>query len=135
MTSIPFATIVLYRHFIQTIMFRNVITSNARVCTVSYTRSIHATSAASTVGGKVSEMADKVNKKVGQGLASAIETGEKAAGKTKETLGSTTASAKQKKEDAKHTTQKTKEQAKQKVEQAAAGARETKDDVKGRMSK
>lgn len=29
----------------------------------------------------------KVNKKVGQGLASAIETGEKAAGKTKETLG------------------------------------------------
>jgi hypothetical protein len=29
----------------------------------------------------------KVNKKVGQGLASAIETGEKAAGKTKEAVG------------------------------------------------
>ncbi|KAG1810046.1 uncharacterized protein HD556DRAFT_22997 [Suillus plorans] len=135
-------------------MFRNAITSNARICTASYTRSIHATPAASTVTEKVSEMADKVNKKVGQGLASAIETGEKAAGKTKETLGSTTASAKQKTEDAKQTTQETTEQAKQKVNQvnypwranrlscqllisvqAAAGARETKDDVKGRMSK
>lgn len=98
-------------------MFRNAITSNARICTVSYTRSIHATPAASTVTGKVSEMADKVNKKVGQGLASAIETGEKAAGKTKETLGSTTASAKQKTEDAKQTTQETTEQVKQKVNQ------------------
>lgn len=85
-------------------MFRNVITSNARVCTASYSRSIHATPTASTVTEKVSEMADKVritarpsllkliffqkvNKKVGQGLASAIETGEKAAGKTKEAVG------------------------------------------------
>ncbi|KAG1769594.1 hypothetical protein EDD22DRAFT_868379, partial [Suillus occidentalis] len=117
------------------IMFRNVLTSNARVCTVSYSRSIHATPAASTVTGKVSEMADKVNKKVGQGLASAIETGEKAAGKTKETLGSTTASAKQKTEGAKKTAHKTTEEAKQKVNQAAAGARETKDDAKDRMSK
>ncbi|KAG2370267.1 hypothetical protein BDR07DRAFT_1476264 [Suillus spraguei] len=109
-------------------MFRNVITSNARVCTVSYTRTIHATPAASTVPGKVSEMADKVNKKVGRGLASAIETGEKAAGKTKETLGSKMASAKQ-------TTQKPAQQARQKVEQAGTGARETKDDVKDKMSK
>ncbi|KAG1825538.1 uncharacterized protein BJ212DRAFT_1259490 [Suillus subaureus] len=68
-------------------MFRNIIASNTRVCTVSYTRSIHATPAAGTVAEKASEVADKVNKKVGQGLASAIETGEKAAGKTKETLG------------------------------------------------
>ncbi|KAG1757978.1 hypothetical protein EDB19DRAFT_78732 [Suillus lakei] len=116
-------------------MFRKIITSNARVCTVSYTRSIHATPAASTVAEKASAMADKVNKKVGQGLASAIETGEKAAEKTKETLGATTASAKQKTEDAKQTTKKTTEQGKQKVDQAAAGARETKDDMKGRMSK
>ncbi|KAG2345319.1 hypothetical protein BDR05DRAFT_880646 [Suillus weaverae] len=114
-------------------MFRNVITSNARVCTASYTRSIHATPAASTVTEKVSEMANKVNKKVGQGLASAIETGEKAAGKTKEALGksmfngaesvyndpvgSTRGSAEQKTEDAKQTTSKLTEQAKKKVNQ------------------
>jgi hypothetical protein len=78
----------------------------------------------------------KVNKKVGQGLASAIETGEKAAGKTKETLGkqkfngaefiyngpalgSTTASAKQKTADAKQTAQKSTEEAKQKVNQVS----------------
>ncbi|KAG1777374.1 hypothetical protein EV702DRAFT_1268400 [Suillus placidus] len=113
-------------------MFRNVITSNARVCTVSYTRSIHATPAASTVTEKVSEMANKVyitahlfvlvNKKVGQGLASVIETGEKAAGKTKKALGSTTASAEQKTEDAKQTTSKLTEQAKKKVNQSFASA-------------
>ncbi|KAG0699733.1 hypothetical protein DFH29DRAFT_935589 [Suillus ampliporus] len=132
-------------------MFRNVITSNARVCTVSYTRSIHATPAAGTVTEKVSEMADKVNKKVGRGLASAIETGERAAGKTKETLGksmsngvesvydglvgTTTTSAREKAEGARQTTQEKTEQAKQKVDQAAAGAREVKDEMKSRMSK
>lgn len=69
-------------------------------------RRIHATPlAAMSVKEKMSQVADKVwfvqrinesvynldfeqvNKKVGEGLASAIETGEKATEKTKETLG------------------------------------------------
>jgi len=41
-------------------MFRKAVTSNARVFTVSHTRSVHATPAASTVTEKVSEMAEKV---------------------------------------------------------------------------
>ncbi|OAX43632.1 hypothetical protein K503DRAFT_765719 [Rhizopogon vinicolor AM-OR11-026] len=120
-------------------MFRKAITPNARIFSASYTRSIHVTPAAGTVTEKVSEMAEKVNKKVGRGLASAIETGEKAAEKTKGTLGTTSASAGQKSEEktkqAKRFTQETAEQAKQKGNQAAASARETKDDVKSRMSK
>ncbi|KIJ68789.1 hypothetical protein HYDPIDRAFT_37223 [Hydnomerulius pinastri MD-312] len=107
-----------------------------------YTRHIHVTSVASkSVTGKVSEVADKLNKKVGQGLASAIETGEKATEKTKETLGSSTETAKQKAEHAKQaahetgehakqTAQQTGEQAKQKVNEAGSKARETKEDVK-----
>lgn len=40
-----------------------------------------------TVTEKVGEMAQNLNKKVGQGLASAIETGEKATEKTKDVMG------------------------------------------------
>ncbi|KAF8973681.1 hypothetical protein BDZ97DRAFT_1912155 [Flammula alnicola] len=63
-----------------------------------------------TVTEKVSEVADKVNKSVGKGLASAIDKGEKATHATKDTLGSTT------------------EEMKQKGNQATAGAREAKED-------
>ncbi|KAF8467463.1 hypothetical protein DFH94DRAFT_295845 [Russula ochroleuca] len=42
---------------------------------------------------KAAEVADKVNKSVGRGLASAIETGEQVTEKTKETLGATKDSA------------------------------------------
>ncbi|GJJ13936.1 hypothetical protein Clacol_008193 [Clathrus columnatus] len=49
-----------------------------------------------TVTEKVSEVAQNLNKKVGQGLASAIETGEKATEKTKEVMGDTSKEAKEK---------------------------------------
>ncbi|KAI0273178.1 hypothetical protein BGY98DRAFT_1099486 [Russula aff. rugulosa BPL654] len=42
-----------------------------------------------TTTEKAAEVADKVNKSVGQGLASAIETGEQVTEKTRETLGTT----------------------------------------------
>ncbi|KAN0100941.1 hypothetical protein V8E55_000925 [Tylopilus felleus] len=54
-------------------------------------RHLHATPwVAKSVKEKISDVADKVNKKVGEGLASAIETGEKATEKTKKTLGAAT---------------------------------------------
>jgi len=81
-------------------------------------RSIHSTPVAfKTVPEKVAEVADTVNKKVGKGLASAIETGEKAAHSTKETLGA----AKKKAGDAPKA-------AGQKANQAAEGAQEAKED-------
>ncbi|KAH7883951.1 hypothetical protein F5I97DRAFT_1814514, partial [Phlebopus sp. FC_14] len=91
-----------------------------------HTRLIHATPVASkTVKEKVTEVADKVNKKVGKGLADAIETGERATAKTKETLGkrrsldlpfllmgSSTGSAEKKtKQTAQHTSEQTKQKA------------------------
>ncbi|KAN0123231.1 hypothetical protein V8E52_003184 [Russula decolorans] len=42
-----------------------------------------------TTTEKAAEVADKVNKSVGQGLASAIKTGEQVTEKTKETFGTT----------------------------------------------
>lgn len=56
---------------------------------------------------KVAEVADKVNKSVGQGLASVIETGEQATEKTRETFGAgkdkATGSAKSGAEESKET--------------------------------
>ncbi|KAI6133388.1 hypothetical protein EDD16DRAFT_1531561, partial [Pisolithus croceorrhizus] len=55
-----------------------------------YSCQIHNSQVASkTVTEKVADVADKVNKKVGKGLASAIEAGERATEKTKETIGRT----------------------------------------------
>ncbi|KAI6045190.1 hypothetical protein EDC04DRAFT_2639007, partial [Pisolithus marmoratus] len=87
--------------------------------------------ASKTVTEKVAEVADKVplcvnhiksspltfplhqvNKKVGKGLASAIETGERATEKTKETLGSSTETAERKAGSAKQTVQEKTESAK-----------------------
>jgi len=67
------------------------------------TRRLHASPITSkTATEKVSEVADKVNKSVGRGLASAIETGEQVTEKTKETYGvakdSTKSAAKKTKE-------------------------------------
>ncbi|KAG5636563.1 hypothetical protein H0H81_007615 [Sphagnurus paluster] len=60
-------------------------------------RGLHSTPvAAKNVTEKVSEVAEKVNKKVGQGLASAIETGENATRATKESLGSAKEDSKEK---------------------------------------
>ncbi|KAF8979166.1 hypothetical protein BDQ17DRAFT_1265006, partial [Cyathus striatus] len=81
-----------------------------------------------TVTEKVSEVADKVNKKVGKGLASAIETGEKATNVAKEKIG---ASA----EETKHKAQEAGQYAEHKANQATAGAREAKKDVEQELRK
>lgn len=87
-------------------MFRTAFSASARSAVASSSRGLHSTPAAFKVTEKVAEVADKVrslltaqprteysgsglkvNKKVGQTLASAIEKGEEATEKTKETLG------------------------------------------------
>jgi len=75
----------------------------ARTSLLPTTRQLHASLVASkSVTEKVSDVADKVNKSVGQGLASAIETGEQVTEKTKETYGAA-------KDSAESTAKKTKE--------------------------
>ncbi|TFK36783.1 hypothetical protein BDQ12DRAFT_713757 [Crucibulum laeve] len=108
-------------------MFRTVITSTARPFV---SRRAFSTSpvACKTVTEKVSEVADKVNKKVGQGLASAIDKGEHATNAAKETIGATATEAKQ---DAEHAGRVTG----QKAHQAAAGAREAKKDFEKEVKK
>ncbi|EGO02828.1 hypothetical protein SERLA73DRAFT_131175 [Serpula lacrymans var. lacrymans S7.3] len=105
-----------------------------------YARSLHSSPGTSkSMTEKVSEVADTVNKKVGKGIASAIETGEHATHTTKEKFGSGADSTKEKVEDvagtAKQKVQETSEQARQKADQAKSGAREAKDDVKKELSK
>ncbi|ESK95539.1 f1 atpase assembly protein 11 [Moniliophthora roreri MCA 2997] len=107
-------------------MFRTALTTISRPAGA---RALHSTPvAAKTVTEKVSEVADTVNKKVGKGLASAIDKGEHAANATKETLSSTTGQAKQKGSEASTV-------ASQKANQAAAGAREAKEDFKKEVRK
>ncbi|KAJ3860126.1 hypothetical protein EV359DRAFT_49733 [Lentinula novae-zelandiae] len=104
-------------------------TAISRVSATSSLRAFHASPAASkTVTEKVSEMAENVNKKLGQGLASAIEKGEDATSSTKESLRAFFRSA----------ADKTKEGAtvaKQKANQASAGATEAKEDFKKEVKK
>ncbi|GAW08346.1 f1 atpase assembly protein 11 [Lentinula edodes] len=100
-------------------------TAISRVSATSSVRAFHASPAAfKTVTEKVSEVAENVNKKLGQGLASAIEKGEDATSSTKESLRSAA--------------DKTKEGAtvaKQKANQASAGATEAKEDFKKEVKK
>ncbi|KAK0466366.1 uncharacterized protein EV420DRAFT_1511258 [Desarmillaria tabescens] len=77
---------------------------------------------------KVSDVADTVNKKLGKGLASAIEGGEKAATATKDTLSSVTNTTKEKASE-------TSKVAGQKINQAESGAREAKEDVEKKLRK
>lgn len=91
-----------------------------------YSCQIHDSHVASkTVTEKVAGVADKVNKKVGQGLASAIEAGERATEKTKETLGSSTETAKGKSESATQTVQEKAESAKQTGREKIGSAKNT----------
>ncbi|KAF4605578.1 hypothetical protein EYR40_004364 [Pleurotus pulmonarius] len=78
-------------------------------------------SASKTMTEKASEVAGKMNKKVGEALASTIETGEKATQATKEAIGSNAKAAKEQVDKAANV-------AGQKTNQAAAGAREAKKD-------
>ncbi|KAG8795693.1 hypothetical protein FRC17_008107 [Serendipita sp. 399] len=111
-------------------MFRVALARSTRTLTVSQpSRMLHSTpQALKTVTEKAKEVASNVNLKVGQGLASAIETGEQATQSAKETLG-------QKTEEASEATQKATDIAKQKGNQAAAGATEAKEDFKKELRK
>ncbi|RDX56303.1 hypothetical protein OH76DRAFT_1468631 [Lentinus brumalis] len=107
-------------------MLRTAFTTTARSAVASGSRQFHASPLArdKTVTEKVAEVADKVNKKVGQGLASVIEKGEKATEATKENLGV----AKDKAAEAAQV-------AGQKANQTAAGAREGARDFKHDVKK
>ncbi|KAF9498145.1 hypothetical protein BDN71DRAFT_1443882 [Pleurotus eryngii] len=84
--------------------------------------------ASKTMVEKVSEVAGKVNKKVGETLASTIETGEQATQAAKEAIGSNTKAAKEQ-------VDKVSNMAGQKTNQAAAGAREAKKDFEKEVRK
>jgi len=76
---------------IMTTMFRYAISvTPLRVSLFPAYRCLHVSPIVSkTTTEKAAEVADKVNKSVGRGLASAIETGEQVTEKTKENLGTT----------------------------------------------
>ncbi|KAF8139903.1 hypothetical protein EV363DRAFT_315930 [Boletus edulis] len=86
-------------------------------------RHVHATPWVSkSVKQKITEAADKVNKKVGEGLATAIETGETATERTKETLA--TKHAKGKAEGAKEGVDRVVQKANSASEDVVSGAKE-----------
>jgi len=120
-------------------MLRTTLTSTTTrtiVASTSRSRAFHFTPLTSkTTTEKVAEVADKVNKKVGRGLASAIEKGEEVTEATKQSLGSASEQTKQSLGNASEQTKQAAGQAGQKANQAAAGAREAKDDAKADLEK
>ncbi|KAJ7293779.1 hypothetical protein C8J57DRAFT_1041895 [Mycena rebaudengoi] len=139
-------------------MFRQITRSSA-----IHSRAFHSSPAArKTVTEKVAEVADTVNKKLGKGLASAIDKGEAAADATKSTMSmffcdestnnnahlyeqeSTTEQAKEKAGEAASIAGQKKNEVSSVVTiravaliccKAAASARETKDDIQRKASK
>ncbi|KAK7694204.1 hypothetical protein QCA50_001384 [Cerrena zonata] len=98
---------------------------NTRIVFASRSRAFHASPvAAKTATEKVKEVADQVNKTLGQKLAAGIEKGEELTEKTKETVGV-----------AKEKTKETSEVVGQKANQAAAGARQGTEDFKKEVRK
>jgi len=79
-----------------------------------------------TTTEKVAEVADKVNKSVGRGLASAIETGEQVTEKTKETLGTTKEKAMG---DAKSAAEKTNEAARATTDKMASEGKKARESI------
>jgi len=95
-------------------------------------RQLHSSPVAGkTVTEKVTEVADKVNKSVGKGLASAIDTGEKVVDSTKHSLGSTkrkaTDTTQEKINQASESTKQAAENTRQKFNQATGEARDKAD--------
>ncbi|KAJ6626896.1 hypothetical protein B0H10DRAFT_1997075 [Mycena sp. CBHHK59/15] len=106
-------------------MFRTALARSS----VAHVRPFHSSLAArKTVTEKVSEVASSVNKKLGNGLASAIKTGEQATQATKETLKSTTEEGKKKAGEAASV-------AGQKKNEASSSMRQTKEDLQKKASK
>jgi len=88
-------------------------------------RQLHSSPVArKTVTEKVSEVADKVNKSVGKGLAGAIDTGEKAVDSTKDTLGSTKRKASSASQDAQGMAQEKMNQASESTKQATENTKQ-----------
>ncbi|KAJ3796447.1 hypothetical protein GGU11DRAFT_685790 [Lentinula aff. detonsa] len=108
-------------------------TTISRVSATSSVRAFHASPTASkTITEKVSEVADNVNKKLGKGLASAIDKGEQATASTQDSLGMSTWNLKR---NAAQKTQESATAAKQKANQASAGATQAKEDFKKEVKK
>ncbi|KDQ54832.1 hypothetical protein JAAARDRAFT_350738 [Jaapia argillacea MUCL 33604] len=108
-------------------MYRIVISHVPRANLVAV-RQLHASAVTrKTVTEKVSEVAEKVNKSVGRGLAGALEKGEEATEATKQTLGAKTEETKRKAEEASTV-------AGQKANEAGSAARKTKEDAKENFS-
>ncbi|KAH9927479.1 uncharacterized protein BXZ73DRAFT_102612 [Epithele typhae] len=106
-------------------VLRQAFYTTTRSAVANSSRTIHTSPVSrKSVTEKVADVADKVNKKVGQGLASAIEKGEDVSAKTKETMGT----AKEKASEASTT-------ASQKANQATAGAKEGAHDLKRDVEK
>ncbi|KAI0719133.1 hypothetical protein C8T65DRAFT_569568 [Cerioporus squamosus] len=110
-------------------MLRTAFTTTTRSAVASSSRQFHASPSAKTITEKVAEVADKVNKKVGKGLASAIEKGEQATEATKENLGICTPGV------AKDKAAEASQVAGQKANQTVAGAREGARDFKHDVQK
>ncbi|PPQ88099.1 hypothetical protein CVT25_014397 [Psilocybe cyanescens] len=103
-------------------MFRTTLSSTTSKAAIA-SRQFHCSPAArKTVTEKVSELADKVNKGVGAGLASAIDKGEQATNAAKETLDATSKETKQKAKETGTTI-------KQEDNEAAATTRKVKEDI------
>ncbi|KIM33171.1 hypothetical protein M408DRAFT_61157 [Serendipita vermifera MAFF 305830] len=110
-------------------MYRTTIIRAARPLAIQ-SRTLHSTPVAfKTVTEKAKDMAETVNKKVGQGLASVIDKGEQVTQSAKETVGSASEKTKQKTQEGAtyFITNRTL--------QAAAGANEAKEDFKKEMRK
>ncbi|KAK7064613.1 F1 atpase assembly protein 11 [Favolaschia claudopus] len=110
-------------------MFRSTIArTNVSRSAAAYARSFHASYPASkTIKENVADAADTVNKKLGRGLASAIETGQDAAAATKETLSSKTEEGKKKAGEAANAVNR-------KKEETAQSARQTKAEVSDKIN-
>ena len=107
-------------------MFSAALRSSAR--SLVATRSIHYTTpVAKTVTESVKDAADTLNKKIGQGLASALGTGQNASQAAKETV---EPKAEQAKQSAAETAQSAKETIQPKAEQAKQTAYETAEQAK-----
>jgi len=132
-------------------LLRTILTRSSISRSVVAARQLHSSPVAEkTVTEKVTEVADKVNKSVGKGLASAIDTGEKVVGSTKHTFGSAkrkaTDTTQEKMNQTSESTKQATENARQKFNQAAAeagnkadrvqaGFQQVKEDVKSETRK
>ncbi|KAF9650687.1 hypothetical protein BDM02DRAFT_3111730 [Thelephora ganbajun] len=109
-------------------MIRTTLTRSSISRSVIAARQLHSSPVVGkTVAEKVTEVADKVNKSVGKGLASAIDTGEKVVHSTKHTFGS----AKRKATDA---TQDAQGMAQEKVNQASESTKQATENVRQKFN-